>query len=276
MRPLFTRSDKSPAARLTALPTAPPPTTSSAPPSANVRRGHGGRPRSESSRRAILDAVAALVTTVTPAQITIAAIAARAGTGKSTIYRWWTSRAELLFDALARITVPTLDFPDEADTATALATQLEALQRLFADPYLGRLIIALTVEAQENPATAQSLRRLWLAPRRDSAARILRRGIARGEIRPDIDIEIAIDQLFAPLYHRALYYYGQSCDGGREEVPSAGDENSRHDDSADGDGLGGAARRAAKAVEQFIAGAAPRLERNTSEHAAASTEGRRS
>lgn len=229
-----------------ALPTASP----AVPLIAKRHHGHGGRPRSEASRRAILDAVADLVTTVTPAQITIAAIAARAGTSKSTIYRWWTSRAELLFEALARITVPTLEFPDAADTATALATQLEALQRLFAEPYLGRLIIALTIEAQENPDTARALRRLWLAPRRDSAARVLQRGIARGEIRADIDLEIAIDQLFAPLYHRALYYSGEDRSEDCEESLSGND----------GGSSSAMARYAAKDVKQFLAGAAARAE----------------
>ena len=248
MRPLSSRSSKPSTTPSAALPTAPP----AVPLIAKAHHGHGGRPRSEASRRAILDAVADLVTTVTPAQITIAAIAARAGTSKSTIYRWWTSRAELLFEALARITVPTLEFPDDADTATALATQLEALQRLFADPYLGRLIIALTIEAQENPDTACALRRLWLAPRRDSAAHILQRGIARGEIRADIDLEIAIDQLFAPLYHRALYYSGTDRDGG-----GSGSCEENHDGDGNIDNNSSTiARHTAKAVEQFLAGAA--------------------
>ncbi|MCI1746882.1 MAG: TetR/AcrR family transcriptional regulator [Acidipropionibacterium sp.] len=171
-----------------------------------------GRPRSEASRRAILDAVSELVATTTPASLRIADIAQRAGVGKATIYRWWDSRAELLLEALRESTVSTLAVPDDATTEQALALQLSALQALLADPQLGGLLIALTVEAQDNAETAADLRRIWLSPRRQSAADLLRRGIERGELRGDLDIEIAVDQLFAPLYHRAIYRYAEADD----------------------------------------------------------------
>lgn len=174
---------------------------------AGNRRRRPGRPRSEASRRAVLEAVSELVATRTPARLRIADIAQRAGVGKATIYRWWDSRAELLLEVLRESTVSTLAVPDDATTEEALAIQLQALQALLADPQLGGLLIALTVEAQNNAETAAALRRIWLAPRRQSAADLLRRGIERGELRSDLDIDIAVDQLFAPPYHRAIYRY---------------------------------------------------------------------
>lgn len=175
--------------------------TSSA--SSSPRRG---RPRSTAVREAILDAVGALlVESDTPSRVTMDAIVRRARTSKATVYRWWGSRGALLLEAFTRVTSDTLEVPDSASTEEALTAQLEALARLFSDARSRGLIIALTVEAQHDAATATALRDSWLGVRRASANSILRRGIERGELRADLDREAAIDQLFAPLYHRAIY-----------------------------------------------------------------------
>jgi hypothetical protein len=80
-----------------------------------------------------------------------------------------------------------------------------ALIVLFRDTASGPLMRALVGQAESDPEIARAIRERWLAPRRAVTAEILRTGIARGEIRPDIDIGVAADQLFAPVYHRLFF-----------------------------------------------------------------------
>ncbi|MFT8638053.1 MAG: TetR-like C-terminal domain-containing protein [Pseudoclavibacter sp.] len=166
-----------------------------------------GRPRSATARQAIITAAIDLLASGGPATATISAIAARAGVGKSTIYRWWPGRGALLIEALARGTVDTLAVPTGTTTRAALLMHLRGLIAVLADERLGALIAALTAEAQETPATAEAFRETWLRPRREVAIAILRAGIERGDLRSDLDVGLGVDQLFAPLYHRLLYRY---------------------------------------------------------------------
>ena len=180
-------------------------------PAADIPRR--GRPRSEISRKAILPAAGELLLEHGLNQISMDAVAERAGASKATIYRWWPSKELLALDALfseweaAR--------PDTYDTGT-LAGDLLALIRpwarqLAAKPY-GRVIAALITRAQNDPQFAKEYRARFVQPRRDQARGIFARAIDRGEIPPDTDIEVALDLLYGPFYHRILHGHAKLTD----------------------------------------------------------------
>jgi AcrR family transcriptional regulator len=184
-----------------------------------------GRPRSESCRTAILAAAGELMISGGLAAATMEAIAARAGVSKATIYKWWPSRGAVALDGLLSRVSDTLIVPEGMTARDALTGQIAALIAVFTDSVTGHLLRALVATAQSDPEIARALRERWLGPRRAVAAEIIRAGIDRGEIRADVDVATAVDQLFAPVYHRLLFGHapldvslaatavGNLCDG---------------------------------------------------------------
>jgi AcrR family transcriptional regulator len=141
------------------------------------------------------------------------AVAERAGASKATIYRWWPSKELLALDALFSEWEP--GRPDMLDTGT-LAGDLNALirpwaRRLAAKPY-ARVIAALITKAQDDPQFAQQYDARFVQPRRDQARAVFARAIDRGEIPPDTDVEIALDLLYGPIYHRILHGHAKLTD----------------------------------------------------------------
>jgi AcrR family transcriptional regulator len=171
----------------------------------SVARRPRGRPRSEACRQAVLAAAGELMLEGGLAAATIEAIAARADVSKATIYKWWPSRGAVALDGFLAQVADTLAIPEGSSTAAALEFQVDALVTLFRDTSAGPLWRALTSAAQSDPDIARALRERWLAPRRAVAAEVMRAGIARGDIRPDVDVSTALDQLFAPIYHRLVF-----------------------------------------------------------------------
>ncbi|MDX6645000.1 MAG: hypothetical protein QOK40_727 [Miltoncostaeaceae bacterium] len=172
-----------------------------------------GRPRSETSRKAILHAAGELLLEHGLSSISMEAIAERAGASKATIYRWWPSKELLALDAL---------FSDwesgdagRRDTGS-LAGDLLALIRpwarqLVSKPY-GAVIAALITRAQRDPEFAEEYRARFIRPRRDPARVIFTRAVERGEIPPETDIEAALDLLYGPFYHRMLHGHASLTD----------------------------------------------------------------
>jgi AcrR family transcriptional regulator len=165
-----------------------------------------GRPRSERSRRAILCAASDLLLERGLNEISMDAVADRAGASKATIYRWWASKELLVLDAL--LSEWANGTPEAVDTGS-LAGDLRALilpwtRQLLSKPY-GRVISALLAGAQCDPQFAQEYRVRFVAIRREPASIALGRAIGRGEIPADADIEAAIDLLYGPFYHRLLH-----------------------------------------------------------------------
>src|SRR5438874_2409689 len=107
--------------------------------------------RRESSRLAILDAVLALCREEGYARLSIEAIAARAGVGKQTIYRWWPSRGAVLLEALDREAAGWAAFPDTGDLVADLRITIADVVRFQADPDLGPPMAGLIAEAQQDP-----------------------------------------------------------------------------------------------------------------------------
>lgn len=133
------------------------------------------------------------------------AIAARAGVSKATIYKWWPSRGAVALEGfMVAVAEP---WSPAADTLTseALTTLVGNAVTLLTSGPAGPLLRALTAESISRPDIAGDLRERWFGPRRALAVAILERGMQRREIRPDVDLALTVDALFAPLYYRLLF-----------------------------------------------------------------------
>src|ERR687891_847538 len=163
-----------------------------------------GRPRSERATAAILRAAGELLDSRGLDGLSVDAIAARAGVSKATIYRWWPNKAAIVMDAVLSATAPQIPFPDTGSVREDLRQQMRSVVRLFTKTATGRALVALIAQSQHDAATATALHERFIAPRRTSAGDVLRRGIDRGELRPDLDVDTAIDTLYGALYYRLL------------------------------------------------------------------------
>jgi AcrR family transcriptional regulator len=164
-----------------------------------------GRPRSEERRQAILRAAFTLLGEQGLAGTSMDAVAERAGVSKATIYRWWSSKERLALDALYA--------EWDAAVPTRLAGTLRNDMLRLVRPWVrhvaagpsARILIALMAAARSDPAFAEAYRAQFVEPRRDQSRAIFARALARGEIDATMDVEVAIDLMWGPLYHRLLH-----------------------------------------------------------------------
>lgn len=162
-----------------------------------------GRPRRASAAAEILDATLQLLAERGFHAATIEAIAARAGVGRNTIYRRWSSKEELIADALQELIVDV--GPRDGDDAHALLLAwIRDFARVFGDPLYGRILPAVLGELQGNPAFARLYAERVVKPRYDALVGILRRAVERGALRDDADVEQIADLLGAPPFVRVL------------------------------------------------------------------------
>jgi AcrR family transcriptional regulator len=164
-----------------------------------------GRPRSEKARAAILTAAAELLLEHGLVAVSMDAVAARAGVSKATIYRWWPTKETLALDALSSEWATAAPVPK--DTGSLRGDLIELLspwiRLVSAEPY-ARVTAALLAETRTDPAFAAEYQRRVIDPRRDQAREIFGRAIERGEIQADLDLEVALDLVYGPLYLRLL------------------------------------------------------------------------
>jgi AcrR family transcriptional regulator len=162
-----------------------------------------GRPRSEKTRLAILEAAGDILLANGFAGATIEAIAARAGVSKVTIYKWWPSRGAVAIDAYFHRFLQTTVFPDSGDTVVDVTSQVLHLIEAFRGR-AGEVMAELLGQAQFDPALSEVLRERWFAPRRAASTSVVRRGIERGEIRSDVTVSIVLDEIYGPVYLRLM------------------------------------------------------------------------
>lgn len=166
-----------------------------------------GRPRRASADDAIVAAALALVAERGFRAATMDAIASRARVGKNTVYRRWSSKEDLVADAIGRLTAE-LAPPGGNDLYELLLAQLRDLERVFGDPLLGRILPGVLGELQTNPQFAASWADRVVRPRRRAIVTLLERGTSHGVLRPDIDPELIADLLVGPLFVREIFSFG--------------------------------------------------------------------
>jgi AcrR family transcriptional regulator len=164
-----------------------------------------GRRRSDRSHQAIITATQELLVERGYRELTIEGVAARAGVGKQTIYRWWPSRAALVLEAYLvasdRVRLPT---PDSGSTREDVRALLTWLAEVLAEPTGGRVVAGLVGDMQHDSDLAEGFRRDVVPARRHAMRAALERGRERGEIRADADLGLAVDTLHGAVFYRLL------------------------------------------------------------------------
>lgn len=163
-----------------------------------------GRPRSEASRQAILEAALSLATEAGYACLTIEGIAARAGVGKQTIYRWWPSKADVLLEAAAATAELHVPVTDHGRYRADLRAFLQASYVMGNQSQFAGLLRALMAEAQLDPEFGARFRAAFLERRRDALAVITGRARERGDLPGRTDPETVADIVFGTIWYRIL------------------------------------------------------------------------
>ncbi|MET3987021.1 TetR/AcrR family transcriptional regulator [Streptomyces sp. PvR034] len=172
----------------------------------------GGRLRNEEAHRSVLEATAALLLENGYGALTIEGVAKRANVAKSTVYRWWKTKPELVMDASFHATAPAPapdpgsapgSEPDTGSLAGDLAAFLAALHDAAADPVRARALAGLAAEAQLDPGSAAPFR-AWVGGQREVVLALLARAVVRDEVPAATDVERAADLVLGPFWYRLL------------------------------------------------------------------------
>jgi AcrR family transcriptional regulator len=153
-----------------------------------------------------LTAAADLLAEVGFTKLAVEAVAARAGVGKQTIYRWWPDKGALVLDAyLALVQADEgLTFPESGDLAADLRLVLRSVVESLADPVFEARYRALVTAIQDDPKLAAALLEKLLKPWLEATKERLRAGQHAGQIGDNIDLDVAVELLYGPVYYRWL------------------------------------------------------------------------
>jgi AcrR family transcriptional regulator len=163
-----------------------------------------GRPRSPRTDEAILRATTDLLAERQLSEIAIDEIAAKAGVSKASVYRRWPSKGTLAFDAFAASFLDQQPSPDTGELRKDLLAALRAWSRAVRDPTTGRTLRGLMAEVQRDPDLAEAWRERFVEPVRTRHRLMAQRAIDRGELSPKASVDVLLDLLYGPAYHRLL------------------------------------------------------------------------
>ena len=165
-----------------------------------------GRPRSAEAEKAILEATLTLLSEEGVAGLTIEGVAAAAGVGKTTIYRRWATKTDLIVAAVEQLAPPAgLEFPDTGSFAGDLELLAQGQRARTAGTRLLNVAPRVLAEAVDDPDLHSGFTEQVIEPLRRIIALIVERGQARGEVRKDVDAVALVDLLHAiPIYRLLL------------------------------------------------------------------------
>jgi AcrR family transcriptional regulator len=166
-----------------------------------------GRHRSLEAEASILKAALYLLERKSLRQVTVDAIARRAGVSKATIYKWWPNKSMVALDAYLGCMTAQVKMPDTGSALKDFTLQLQSLTAFYTSPF-GRLFCQFIAEGQSDPGFLALFRERFLYLRRDAARVMWRRGVERGEIRKEVDSELVLDLIYGPMIFRLLAGHG--------------------------------------------------------------------
>jgi AcrR family transcriptional regulator len=179
-----------------------------------------GRPRSEESRQSILRSTLKLLKQ--PGgfpELSIEAIAADANVGKTTVYRWWPTKAALVADSFFASAEDELQFPNTGSVQRDMSLQMRRVIRIFRSDR-GKVVAALLAGGQSDPDLLEAFRERFMWPKRRQAYQTLQRGIDRGELPADSDKDLILDSLYGPIYMRFLIRHDKLAESFADEICS--------------------------------------------------------
>lgn len=162
-----------------------------------------GRPRSEKTKTDILTASYDLLIENGFGAVTVEKIAEKAGVSKATIYKWWPNKAAVVMDGFLNATTEKLPIPDTGSTIDDMFIQVSNFVE-FLMSKKGNVITEIIAEGQFDQNLADIYRKAYFKPRRVISKQILERGILRGELRKDLNMELSIDLIWGPVFYRLL------------------------------------------------------------------------
>lgn len=162
-----------------------------------------GRQRSLTAQSAVLTAASQLLEKNCLCKVTTDAIALMSGVSKATIYKWWPNKTLVALDAFLMRMTDTVPTPNTGSALKDFTEQAKSLIVFYATP-AGKAFCQFLAEGQSDPAFLELFRERFLKSRRNDIRVIWQRGVARGEIRSDIDSEIALDLIYGPIIYRLL------------------------------------------------------------------------
>ncbi len=163
------------------------------------------RRRSDQAHQAILQATMELLKQEGYRDMTIEAIAARAGVGKKTIYRWWPSKAAVALETLTSYAEMHVPFSDTGSLERDLLAYFE-LSFAGLQGKSGTVLSGLAAEAQLDPEFAREFQRTFIVARKQELVALLQNGLQRGELAPDTNLEVLADLIYGAKWYRFLLY----------------------------------------------------------------------
>ncbi|GHO94217.1 TetR family transcriptional regulator [Reticulibacter mediterranei] len=168
-----------------------------------VDRNSAGRRRNDKSHKAILQAALDLLEQDGYRALTIEAIAAQAGVGKQTIYRWWPSKAAVVLEAFTANAATQIPQPDTGSLRQDLQEFFAAT--LHAGGERTALVLrSLMAEALLDPEFAEQFLHIFIYARRNALGELLTRGVQRGQLAADVDINFLLDLVYGAIWYRVL------------------------------------------------------------------------
>lgn len=135
-------------------------------------------------------------------QLTIEDVAARAGVGKSTIYRWWKHKSELVLDAFKQRTAGVFELNASQSLRSNLVQQLTLLVQALNHP-VGRPLLVVMANHRE---LAVDFFQQYLLPRRKQTHQLIQQAIQRGELRADYPFDLMLDTLYGPIHYQIIFF----------------------------------------------------------------------
>jgi len=171
--------------------------------------------------KTILDATRELLAERGVRELTVEGVAERAGVAKTTIYRRWRGKNELALAVLIDMVETVVATPDLGETRGELVAFVGAAVRVLGSTPMGRVMQGLVSGLATDADLASAFRERVVAMRVAEVRRLVERGIARSDLRPDTNVELAHELLFGPVYYRLLLSGAPLEEGLAERVVDA-------------------------------------------------------